>query len=46
MPSLHEPFRTFAYEVVDRLILLIAEGVGIADQVGFVFVKVVVYMEA
>ena len=42
MPSLHEPFRTFAYKVVDRLVLLLAEGAGLADQVRFVFIEVIV----
>ena len=42
MPSLYEPFRTFAYKVVDRLVLLLAEGAGLADQVRFVFVEVIV----
>ena len=43
MPSLYEPFRTFAYKVVDRLVLLLAEGAGLADQVRFVLVEVIVY---
>ena len=42
VPSLLEPFRTFAYEVVDRFVLLLAEGAGLADQVRFVFVEVIV----